>query len=29
MRLTPSYVITKENIDEAVDRIDKAIKESI
>ncbi len=29
MRLTPSYVITKENIDEAVDRIDKAIKESV
>ncbi|MFX1368401.1 MAG: aspartate aminotransferase family protein [Promethearchaeota archaeon] len=29
MRLTPSYVITKENIDDAVDRIDKAIKESV
>ena len=29
MRLTPSYVITKENIDEAVDRIDRAIKDSV
>ena len=28
MRLTPSYIITKENIDDAVDRIDKAISES-
>lgn len=29
MRLTPSYIITKENIDEAVGRIDSAIKESV
>ncbi|MFX0108429.1 MAG: aspartate aminotransferase family protein [Candidatus Hodarchaeota archaeon] len=28
MRLTPSYVITNENIDDVVDRIDKAIAES-
>ena len=28
MRLTPSYIITKENIDDVIDRIDKAISES-
>ena len=28
MRLTPSYIITKENINEAVNRIDRAISES-
>ena len=27
IRFTPSYIITKENIDDAVDRLDKAIKE--
>ena len=28
IRLTPSYIITKENIDDVVDRLDKAISES-
>lgn len=29
IRFTPSYIITKENIDEAVDRLDKAISDSV
>jgi len=29
VRFTPSYIITKENIDDAVNRLDKAISESI
>jgi 4-aminobutyrate aminotransferase len=29
IRLTPSYIITKENIDDAMDRLGNAIKESI
>ena len=29
IRFTPSYVITKENIDDAVDRIDRAIEDSV
>ena len=29
IRMTPSYIITKENIDDVVNRLDKAIKESV
>ena len=29
IRMTPSYIITKDNIDDVADRLDKAIKGSI